>query len=347
MSNSIDLLDPEVILKYGTNVSALDDFERFAQSYLELHDKYDYSMIKRIEEFPNKVGFIDDIYHFYVLTDSGLIIYETNQETGIVNEFYRFQTSNKIQNVSQNPHNPYLFALLTNGEIVVFNFSTKESQAINLDKKVTQVSWLSNNSCLVCLFYDLLMAVIDLGKCQVQTTKTKIESKIDSHFLISHPNHNIAAVCDDQLRLIDFRESAKIRNFVLKKKATSISWLPQNYFGCAVGYSDGCIDFFSFDKDSVVMSQNVISQPIRGIEFCPTNSCSVSLIVDKDILFVSMPSWGFGSLGKVASYKTHLAPIVDAHWISDDVNTSMITCDNDHMVHIFDVPEEYMPIYEP
>ncbi|KAK8848087.1 hypothetical protein M9Y10_019143 [Tritrichomonas musculus] len=347
MSRTIDLLDPDVILKYGTNTSAVDDFERFAQSYLELHDKYDYSMIKRIEETPYKVGFIDDIYHFYVLTDSSFIIYETNQETGEVSEFYRLQTSNKVQNVSQNPHNPYLFALLANGKIMVFNLSTKESQEINLEKKVAQVSWLSNNSCLVCLYCDLSIAIIDLDRCQVQTTNSNFESKIDSHFLISHPNHNIVAICDDQLRLIDFRDSAKIRNFVLKKEATSISWLPQDYFGCAVGYSDGCIDFFSLDKNSVVMTQNVISQPIRGIEFCPTNSCSVSLIVDKDIIFVSMPSWGFGSLGKVASYKMHLSPIVDAHWISDDINTSMITCDNDNMIHIFDVPEEYMPIYEP
>lgn len=347
MSNSMNLLDNEIILKYGTETSAVDDFERFVQSYIEIHDKYDYSMIKRIEESPFKVGFIDDIYSFYASTDCGLISYRTDKETGIVSEFYRYQTKSLIQSVSQNPHNSYLFALLSNGKITIFNLLTKESQEISLEKPIIQISWLSGTSSLVCLYRDLSVGIADLEKCQVYGTTNSLESSIDSHFLITHPNHNIAAVCDDQLRLIDFRESPKIRKFLLKKPATAISWLPREYFGCAIGFSDGDIDFFSFDNDSVVMSQNIISQPIGGIEFCPTNPCSVSLTVDKDIIFVSIPSWGFGNLGKVATYKMHLSPILDAHWFADDVSASMITCDADHMIHIFDVPEEYMPIYEP
>ena len=343
----INLLDNEVILKYGTKVSATDDYERFVQSYIELHDKYDYSMIKRIEESPYKVGFIDDIYHFYASTDCGLISYQTDQETGVIDESFRFNTNKPIQCVSQNPHNPYLFALLSNGKIIIFNLSTQVSKEISLEKPVIQISWLSSTLSLVCLYRDLSVGITDIDKCSVVVTTESLQSNIDSHFLITHPNHNIAAVCDDQLRFIDFREQAKIRKFILKKQATAISWLPRDYFGCAIGFDDGDIDFFSFDNDSVVMSQNIISQPICGIEFCPTNPCSVSLIVQKDIIFVSMPSWGFGSLGKVATYKMHLSPILDAHWTSDDVNASMISCDADHMIHIFDVPEEYMPIYEP
>ena len=349
MSNKIDLLDPELILKYGTKTSAKDDFERFIQSYIELHDKYNYSMIKRIEESPFKVGFIDDIYHFYALTDSGLITYETNQENGLVSEFSRFQNNDPIQCVSQNPKNPYLFALLTNGIITIYNISTNESQEINLGKPVIQIAWLNDMSSLVCLYKNLSVGTLDLDKGVVNCTTSNLDSTIDSHFLLAHPQHNLAAICDDQLRLIDFRESPKIRNFLLKKPATAISWLPNNYFGCAIGFADGDIDFFSFDNDSVVMSfeDESITEPICGIEFCPTNPCAVSLVVDKNIIFASMPSWGFGSLSKAGTYRTHLSPILDAHWIADDVNASMITCDADHMIHIFDVPDEFIPIYEP
>ena len=43
MSN---LLDSDTILKYGTNPNAVADFERFVQSHIEIHDKYNFSMVK-------------------------------------------------------------------------------------------------------------------------------------------------------------------------------------------------------------------------------------------------------------------------------------------------------------
>ncbi|OHT05303.1 hypothetical protein TRFO_27000 [Tritrichomonas foetus] len=350
MSKSVNHLDPALLLKNGTEQSAIDDFERFVQSYIELHDKYNFSMIKRIDESPFKVGFLEDIYHFYASTNAGLIFYATNPETGENSEMYRFTTSHPIQCVSQNPDNPYLFALIVHGSITLLNYSTKISKTINLEKSVIQVSWVTDNysnSSLVCLNRDLTVGIVDIQNEKFFTSTTKLESTNESHFLAVHPTRNLAAVCDERLRIIDFRDSPKIREFALKEEATSISWLPSENFGCAIGFSDGDIEFFSFISDSVVMSQNLTNKPLNSIEFCPSNPSSVSIVVENNIIFASLPAWGFGNLGRVATYRAHLSPILDAHWTANDENASMITCDADHTIHIFDVPDEYMPLYEP
>lgn len=340
------LLDPDTILKYGTKPNAVADFERFVQSHIEIHDKYNFSMVKRIEESPFKVGFIDDIYHFYTSTDADIIFYEIDKETGVVTEFYRYQAKSRIQNVAQNPFNSYLFALLSSGEITLFNLSTKTSEAIKLDQPVIQIAWMNKKQSIVTLFWDLTVGLVDLEHVQVFGTRNPFESQIDSHILVAHPNFDMAAICDDKLRLIDFRDSPKILETELKQHATAVSWLPNDNFGCALGFANGDLDFFSFKSNETVMHQNITKDSIYGIEFCPANPSAVSLIVENNILFASMPSWGFGNVGEVGTYKMHLAPILDAHWIADDKYASMISCDADHMIHIFDVPEEYIPIYE-
>ena len=348
MSGKIhELLDPNNILKYGTDKNAIDDFERFVQSYIDIHDNYDFSMIKRLEESPFKVGFLEDIYHFYALTEAGLISYETNQETALVSETNRFQMSSPIQCVSQNPKNKYLFAIVAKGKLTIYNMYSKVTSDIELDQYIMQVSWTCSGESLIYLNRDLTVGVVDLQKEKVYSSMKCMNTESESHFLVSHLTQNMALVCDDVLRLIDFREPARIKEFPLKKSTTAISWMPNENYGCAIGYADGVIDFFSFENDTVVMSQNLTSRPVNGIEFCPDNPSTVSIVVDNNIIFASLPSWGFGSLGKEGTYKAHLAPILDAHWTSDDISSSMISCDSDHMIHIFDVPEIYTPIYEP
>ncbi|KAH0785918.1 hypothetical protein GPJ56_010179 [Histomonas meleagridis] len=151
---------------------------------------------------------------------------------------------------------------------------------------------------------------------------------------------------NSKLQLIDFRESPTVQTKIIKGAPTSIAWLPNDTFGCAIGHDDGNVDLFSFQSNSVVITQNVSENAISGISFCETRNNVASFTSDNLILFSTLPVWGFGKFSVSKTYPMHTSNVTSANWFPrSDGNPMFISCDMDSMVHIFEVPNEYIPIY--
>lgn len=340
----VDLIpDSKAILKSIAAPGAMNIFERFLLSHINIQDNVDYQLMHRIEENPHKVGFINKYTDFYAAMDDQIVAYHTVEGFHGVDEISRLQVNAQIDSVEQNAKDQEVIALSYANKITFWNTCTQSEITLLSQPTKKEITWLSSEN--------TLLSLEETGKLQIFDIQSS--ASIDASYvlppnskILGNSNGPLAMAFGNSIQLLDFRQEEIASSCPLPNVPTSAVWMPNAVFGAALGFDDGTLSLFSFKDNQVVIHQSIgtTPAPIFSLDFCPSRIGTAAVAINDTIYFATLPAWGFGHFQVSKSYKAHIANILDLHWQGN--STDIISCDSDHMIHINDV-NNYIPLYEP
>jgi len=116
-------------------------------------------------------------------------------------------------------------------------------------------------------------------------------------------------------------------------------------FGAAFGYCDGTIDLWAFDKCELLIQQHLGDAPVTSISFCASRNGALAFACGNDVCFATLPQWGFGHFSVSKRYQLHTQQVKIVKWNDQDDRIAIISVDCDCMMHIFEVPQDFIPLY--
>jgi hypothetical protein len=142
----------------------------------------------------------------------------------------------------------------------------------------------------------------------------------------------------------------KWKTGTLAKVPICSDFLPGGLDGAAFGYPDGVIELVSFEDCKAAIHQVIDPHgdtPVTAIAFCPSRQGAIAFAIGTEICFATLPQWGFGHFAVAQRYAMHMERVTILRWIVSEEITSLLSVDADCMLHIFDVPRDFLPIYQP
>ena len=328
----------------------IHNFEFFLSSYPDLLNKFPYHSMQQFE-IPNikSLGFINKWDNFYIQTKRKLTFWNLTDDEFV----QQSQFKGKFNYFKQHIKNKSLFAFSNDDNISIYNKSTTEVLNFKVEgNKIKGIEWLPKENKLIAVLEDGNIEVIDIESqtCYQQYNEDDNTTSYSKILLSSHKtNQFLSVIFNDQLKLIDFRDKYIIKNYQISNDVTAIDWFPSDTFGCALGYNYGNVDLYSYSKGETLFSQKISDNPINKISFCGSlaRNNAVGFSSGSSLYFSTLPDFGFGEFYVTQEYEQHLSDIVDFNWFVDGKNASIISCDKDSLVHLFGVPDEFTPIYQP
>lgn len=337
--------DTKAILKCALGKKALSNFDLYLQNYLEIHDRFTFHAMTKLNVRVKQGGFLEDSTHFYVLSDQGFCVYELTMEDGHLNTIFSME-GDDIKGAAQHPSNKYCFVLSFENKIVLMDTSNELQQQTLVMPNLVAAQFTHDGTRIVAITDNGFMHIINVEDGFTQ--HANIFEEVGGQMMLFVHQHEAAVmiIMNDQLAFVSLEETPKIRTLALDDTPTCAAFMPGSLYGAAVAFKDGTISLYSFKTGEKTVHQKLMSSEITSLSFCPTRVGALAFACDSVVYFASLPQWGFGAFRINREYEMHRSPVQKIAWSDDNGELSMASFDED-MVHVFHVPDEYLPVYEP
>jgi WD40 repeat protein len=340
--------DVRVILKLVTEPDAVTTFEQFIQTHLHAHDRIGFDLLYRHDVPIIDCGFASD-WHYYVLSNNKFCLFKVRLAEGKMDLRYKFECNKLFRTVSCHPKNQNLFALCTKTHLVIVDISCEKPIAqFKIGHSMFAGGWTSDGSRIICVSEGSEIYLVDLKGSLV--SRAGFDQRDDFHencLLLVHPSNPFAVVCRGKiLRFLDLSESAQWKEGALRGEVTCGDFMQDEFYGAAFGFADGVIALYSFESCQLVVEQKLGTDRISVLSFCRSRSGVIAFACGSELFFATLPQWGFGHFGITKKCRLDASPIVKISWSLCEP-MCLMSSDEDQLVHIFEVPGDYMPLYEP
>jgi hypothetical protein len=336
-------IDIKLLLTHTCQPDAVASFDRFLLGYLGIHDHFPFHLMSRLPEQPVDAGFLDSGSRYYVLLPHTFQTFVISENRSDLES--SFESDSPLLASSAHPTRSTLFAVCTSSDLVLLDTVAPDRTSRIAVGNLISCGWVADGVRVLCLSPAEIVLVNVAGE---KLCRCALPSHSRVPILSVHRSELYAVVCDGRnLVYIDLGGPCRWRAFGLPREPISSAFLPDGVFGAAFGYDDGSIDLVSFDRCEVVVRQELGDPPVASVAFCPNRQGAMAFASGADVRFATLPQWGFGHFAVSKRYQQHLRPVKIVRWGGGDDAMVVLSVDDDCMLHIFDVPQEFVPLYQP
>jgi WD40 repeat protein len=337
-------IDIKILLKHTCQPDSMASFDRFLLGYLGIHDHFPFHLMSRLPQQPVDAGFLDSGSRYYVLLPHAFQTFVISENRPEVES--SFESDSPLLASSAHPTRSTLFAVCTSSDLILLDTAAPDCASRIGVGNLISCGWVADGVRVLCLSSPAEFVLVTVAGEKLYRCALPSHSRIPR--LSVHPSELCAVVCDGRsLVYIFLGQPCGWRVGTLPREPISSAFLPDGLFGAAFGYDDGSIDLVSFDSCEVVVRQELGDLPVTSVAFCPNWQGAMAFASGADVCFATLPQWGFGHFAISKRYQQHLKPVKIVRWRGGDDAMVILSVDDDCMLHIFDVPQEFVPLYQP
>lgn len=339
-------VDTKAILKYVVDEDAMSKFEKFVQGYLGIHHRFEFHMMYNFgEQVPIAAGFVEDAARVYVLVSDALMILDVDKDAGKVSVGVEYKREGLVC-ADKHPTQNSVFVLATKSEIILLDVMDLENPSVLPIESVVAAKFVAGGDRIACLTSDGILHVVSLSEGNVGDLRLFDEEPCDNLRMCVHYSEKCLFVVNGvKIAFVELSEPPKLKVMNVQREPITAEFLPEDSYGVALAFANGVMCFYSFDSSRPVVEQKLGKSDISCIAFCPGRSDILAAAAGRVVSFAGIPQWGFGAFNVYSKYEQHLSDITNLSWGSDDNGLSLVTTDKSGVLHVFEVPQEYLQLY--